>query len=196
MKRAWILAAALLLAACATTQLRDSWKDPAFSGPPMKRVMVVGVLKSDSNRRVFEDAFSQALAASGTSAVASYTKLPEGGTIANERVEAAVKDLGADAVLVTKVLRVKREVDVQPAYVHAGFYGTGFRGYYGGSYAALPPSVDVYDVLTVESTLWNMRTDKPVWSGTSEVTEPKVVSTATAELAKVLIAKMKADGVI
>jgi hypothetical protein len=191
-----MLAAAGLLAACATTQLRDSWKDPAFSGPPMKRVMVVGVLKSDSNRRVFEDSFSQALAASGTSAVASYTKLPEAGTIANERLEAAVKDVGADAVLVTKVLRVKRDVDVQPGYMHGGFYGGGYRGYYRGAYMAMPPSVDVYDVLTVESTLWNMHTDKPVWSGTSEVTDPKAVSAATAELAKVLIGKMKADGVI
>jgi hypothetical protein len=61
---------------------------------------------------------------------------------------------------------------------------------------AMPPSVDVYDVLTVESTLWNMGADRPAWSGTSEVTEPKSVAAATEDLAKALIARMKADGVI
>jgi hypothetical protein len=41
-----------------------------------------------------------------------------------------------------------------------------------------------------------MRTDKPVWSGTSEMTAPSSVAKASNELAAVLIAKMKADGVI
>jgi len=58
------------------------------------------------------------------------------------------------------------------------------------------PDVNVYDVLTIESTLWNMRTDKPVWSATSEVTDPASIAKATEELAKVLVTKMKADGVI
>ena len=35
-----------------------------------------------------------------------------------------------------------------------------------------------------------------IWSATSEVTDPSSVAKATEELAKVLIAKMKADGVI
>jgi len=51
-------------------------------------------------------------------------------------------------------------------------------------------------VLTIESTLWNMRTDKPIWSGTSEMTAPTDIAAASQELAGVLIAKMKADGVI
>jgi len=196
MKRAWLLPALLVAGACTTTQLKDTWKDPAYSGPAMKTVLVVGVLSSDANRRVFEDGFSRALTAAGTRAVPGYTKLPERGAIPNERLEAVVKETGADGVLITKVLRVKRDVDVQPGYVSGGFYGGGYRRYYGGAYMAMPPSVDVYDVLTVESTLWNMSTDKPVWSGTSEVTDPKSVTAATEDLAKALIGKMKADGVI
>jgi hypothetical protein len=72
----------------------------------------------------------------------------------------------------------------------------GYRGYYRGAYVATAPEVDVYDVLTIESTLWSTRTDKPVWAGTSEVTDPRSVAQATEELAKVLIARMEADGVI
>jgi len=98
--------------------------------------------------------------------------------------------------MVTRLMRVRRDVNVTPSYVHSGFYGGGFRGWYGGAYAMSPADVTVYDVLTIESTLWNMRTDKPIWSGTSEVTAPSDIAKASQELAGVLIAKMKADGVI
>ena len=178
------------------TQLKASWKDPAFNGPPMKRLLVIGAVKSDLNRRVFEDAFAGALNGAGSGGVASYPTLPENGAISNERVQQGVQSTGADAVLVTRVMRVRRDVNVSPSYAHPGFYGGGFRGWYGGAYAVTPADVTVYDVLTIESTLWNMRTDKPVWSGTSEVTAPSNIADASKELADVLIARMKADGVI
>src|SRR5262245_12523650 len=184
------------LAACATTQLMASWKDPAFSGPPMKQLLVIGAFKSDLNRRVFEDAFVGALNAAKTGAVASYPSLPDSGAIPNDRVQATVRSTGSDAVLVTRLMRVRRDVSVSPSYMGPGFYGAGFGGWYGPAYAVGPADVNVYDVLTIESTLWNMRTDKPVWSGTSEVTAPSNIADASKELAGVLIAKMKADGVI
>ena len=192
--RIWI-AAALLLAACSTTSVKDTWKDPAHAGPPAKQVLVVGVIKGDANRRVFEDSFSSALSATGSRGVASYATLPDvSAGVTNARLVAAMKQANADAVLVTRVLRVRRDVSVTPGFGHTGFYGRGFGGWYGGAMSA--PDVDVYDVLTVESTLWNMNADKPIWSGTSEVTEPGSVAKATQDLSKALIAKMKADGVI
>jgi hypothetical protein len=188
--------ALFVLAACATTQLTASWKDPAFTGPPRKQVLVIGAFKSDLNRRVFEDAFAGALNAAKTGAVPSYPTLPESGEIPNQRVQEAVRRTGADAVLVTRLMRVRQDVSVTPSYVGPGFYGAGFRGYYGAAYAYAPADVNVYDVLTIETTLWNPTTDKPLWSGTSEVTAPSNVSEASKELAGVLITKMKADGVI
>ena len=184
------------LTACATTQLTASWKDPAFSGPPLKKLLVIGAFKSDVNRRVFEDSFANALTAAATGGAVSYPALPESGAISNERVQQAVASTGSDAVMVTRLMRVRRDVNVTPSYMHSGFYGGGFRGWYGGAYAMSPADVTVYDVLTIESTLWNMRTDKPIWSGTSEVTAPSDIAKASQELAGVLIAKMKADGVI
>lgn len=195
MKRAWAFAA-LLLGACVSTSLMDTWKDPAFAGPPMKKLLVVGVSKSDSNRRIFEDGFVKALAAAGSGGVPSYTVMPELGMDANERLAAAVRKAGADAVMVTRVLRVRRDVEVRTMHSSPGFYGAGFRGYYGQAYGPAYTDVSTYDVLTIETTLWDISKDKPLWSGTSEVTAPKNVTSATEELAGVLIKKMKADGVI
>ena len=144
---------------------------------------------------MFEDGFSKALQAAGTGASPAYAALPEGGAVSNERVRDALKKTGSDSILVVRVLRVKQNVDVSPGYAAPGFYGRGYYGYYRGGFATAP-DIDVYEVLTIESTLWNTAADKPVWSGTMEITEPKSVSAATETLAKGLITKMKADGVI
>ena len=183
------------LGACATstTQVKSSWKDPAFTGPPLKQVLVIGASKSDANRRVFEDAFTSSLKAAGVGAEPSYLTLPESGQIPSDRLQAAARRSGADAVLVTRVLRVQR--NVTPAQMDPVGAGS-LLSWYGGAYQSSPADVTVSEVLTIESTLWSVRTDKPVWSGTSEVNAPGSVAQASKELAAVLVAKMKADGVI
>lgn len=188
------IAATLALAACSSTSVKDTWKDPQHSGA-FKKVMVVGVSKSAANRRVFEDGFTKALQAAGTTGVVSYNALPSMDDSINDKVGAEAAKAGADAVLVTRVLRTRRDVNVSPGMAAPGFYGRGYRGWYGGAWA-MAPDVHTYDVLTVESTLWNMKVDKPAWSGTYEVTEPGSVQKATEDIAKALITKMKADGVI
>ena len=96
MNRAWMMLAAMMVAACATAELKATWKDAAFTGSPLKHILVIGVSKSDANRRVFEDGFSAALKAAGTGGIASYPALSEGGAIPSERIDAAVKQTGAD----------------------------------------------------------------------------------------------------
>jgi hypothetical protein len=55
----------LVLAACASTSLTNSWRDPAYTGPQLKKVMVMGVSTQPSVRRVFEDEFVNELEAAG-----------------------------------------------------------------------------------------------------------------------------------
>jgi hypothetical protein len=186
------LAVVALLAACATTHLKDSWKDPQFSGAPFRNVLVIGISRSDANRRLFEDGFVQALRAAGIEASASYPLLPEEGQLPKERIEQAVARTGADSVLVTRVLRVQHKVDVSPSYVGPG---PGFYGWYGASWEAAP-EIYSYDVMTIESTLWDIKREKAVWSGISESIDPEDVAKVTRELAKELIAKMKEDKVL
>jgi hypothetical protein len=187
---------ALLAGGCSSTVLRDSWRDPQFAGPPLRSVLVIGVARSQSNRRVFEDGFTQALRNQGVTAAASYPLLPEEGAIGNARIKGAVAQSGADAVLITRVLRVQRNVQVTPGYVVPGYYAAGFYGWYTTAYTTVPPSIEQYEVLTIESTMWSMQPERVVWSGTSESTDVKDVTTLTGELAAVLIGKMKEDKVL
>jgi len=191
----WHMIAGLtLLAGCATVELADSWKDPEFAGPALRKMLVVGVAQSETNRRLFEDSFSQTLRAAGVTAVPSYTLIPAGAAPGSDQVRDAVAKTGTDAVIVTRVQRAERRVEVTPTYYQTGPYRAGFYGWYGAS--AAPPMVTQYDVLTLETTLWQVKGEKVVWGGTSKLIEPQDIPKVTEELAKLLIAKMRADGVL
>ncbi len=182
-------AAALLVAGCTTMNVTDSWKDPSFKGPPAQHVLVVGVARSSTTRRVFEDAFAAQLRAAGVEATSSYTKTGD------DETESKIKDLversGADALLVTRLQRVQQKVNVTPGTAYTG----GFWGWYGGAYASAP-TVTQYDEVTLETTVWSAKTEKVVWAVTTKNIGTSDVEGKTRSLAQELIPKLKADGVI
>ena len=112
--------------------------------------------------------------------MASYPLLPGRGQIPDDKIRAAISQSGAEAVLITRILRVEREVNVTPA-TPPMMYGRGFYGWYGSAWSTLPPTVDTYNVLTIETTLWNPRTEKPLWTGTTQGTEVTDVNKATQD---------------
>ena len=187
---------AATLSACSSASLQGSWKDPQFSAGPFRNVLVIGVARNPATRRVFEDSFADRLAAQGTPAKASYSLLPEEGAIPKERIRQAVAQSGADSVLVTRVLRVQRTVLVTPGRGAPDYVRDDFHGWYAQTWTSAPPPIEEYDVLTIESTLWDIRQERVVWKGTSETTARANVAAVTGELANLLIAQMKADRVI
>jgi hypothetical protein len=124
----------LLLAACASTTLSNSWVNPEYKGPPLKKVMVVGVSSQPALRRTFEDEIVEELKAVGVEAVASYNYIPDDGKAEEARVSAAVKDAGVQGVLITRFVRVDVNTQVTSAYPPVwgmGYYG-GYAGAWGG----------------------------------------------------------------
>jgi hypothetical protein len=186
-----------ITSACSTGgSLKDSWKDPQFTTGPLKNVMVLGIARNPATRKVFEDSFAQSLKARGTPATVSYPALPEAGVIPRDRIQQAMTQSGSDSVLVTRVLRVQRAVIVTAGRGAPDYYRDDFQGWQAQTWSTEPPPIEQYDVLTLESTLWDIRSGKAVWRGTSETTARGDTAAVTADLANLLIARMKADGVI
>jgi hypothetical protein len=179
----------LALAACSTVSVSNQWKDPSWAGPPASNVLVLGITKSDTIRRVFEDTFSQQLEAAGVKATASYTQIPPGD--ASAKLGDVIKSSGADALLATRVQRVEQKINVTPS-------GPGFGGFYGwyGAAWASTPDVTQYDVVTLETTVWDARTQKVVWTVTTEGVGTSNIPKAVQDLASTLIPKLKSDGII
>lgn len=185
-----MMTALLTLTACATTSVTNQWKDPSWSGPPVSNVLVVGITKSDTARRIFEDSFTQQLRAAGVQAEQSYTEIPAGDT--SVKLSAVIKASGAQAVLTTRVQRVEQKTDVVPT---GPVGGRGFYGWYGGAWAN---SADVmqYDVVTLETSVWDVKTEKVIWTVTTEGIGTSNLPKAVQDLANTLVPKLKSDGVL
>jgi hypothetical protein len=196
------LAAFLALGACASTTIVEQWQSPDFKGGPFRRILVVGVTQEAAVRRIFEDEFVRQLRARGTDAVASYTLIPEDGQVPRPRLEGAVRESRADAVILTRVLKVEQKTQVVPGTpAFPGFstdiygvYGTGWGGVWTG-YAS-PPAVFQYEEVRVETRLFQAGSAALVWAAQSEVFAPTDARKDSADFASRIIAALAARKLI
>jgi hypothetical protein len=187
-----ILLVAAALAGCAgPTRIVQEWQDPTFAGGPFRRVFVIGVTHESTVRRVFEDAFCRQLAARAVECVQSYTLVPEDGIAPRDRYDGAVRQARADAVFITSVLRVEQRMQVIPSAAPAPWVGA--YGFYGAAWGgplwwyAPPPTVVQVNQVAVESRLFSVKSDQPVWTAQSEVFAPSNPQRDSEDFARTMI---------
>lgn len=160
----------LLFTACATTELNSVWKDPSYQARPAK-IMVIGVAKNPLNRRIFEDEFVSQLKARGTDAIASYTVLPDKQQDDREAIAAKVKELGADTILITRLVSKKIVQTYVPgtAYYPPSYYGYWPDYYWSGyQYMYTPGYIAQDEYAVIETNLYEAKSDKLIWAASSE----------------------------
>ena len=182
----------LALVGCAATTLKNSWRDPSYKGPPLKKVMVVGVSSQPVTRRTFEDEFVKQLQANGVQGIQSYNFITQNGKAEESQVKQAVQKAGADGVLITRLVRVDVNVQVQPM----GFYGGygGYAGAWGGYYD--PPMVSQTDTVVLDTTLWGLNDSVLLWSGSTETFAPTNIRLEMENFAKLIIGVLKKQKLI
>ena len=165
-----VIAGVLLLAGCVATQVNAVWKDPSYTTRPAK-IMVIGVARNPLNRRIFEDEFVAQLKRHGTEAIASYTVVPDKKQDDQEAIAAKVRELGADSVLVTRLVSRKTVQTIVPGtiYYPPPYYGSWTDYYaYGYHYLYTPGYIAEDEYAVIETNLYSARDDKLVWATTSE----------------------------
>jgi hypothetical protein len=192
-----VLAGVLLLSSCASTQFNAQWVNPqAGARLPVKSVLVIGISRDTTARRVYEDAMVAQLAARGVKAVPSYRTLPDDGPAPQPAIEKAVRDAGADAVLISRTVSVTNEVRVSPGMVVGPPYGFGWGGFYGyyhgmwSSAYAIPPSVYTVQNVVVDTRLFDAKDFMVLWSGSSTTTPTSSMQTTIAEFVAQLVAAL------
>lgn len=194
----FLLIVALIASGCASTTLTNSWRAPDYSGA-MSSLVVVGVSKQASVRRVFEDEFAAQLRLQGVRAVPSYTLVPEDGPIDKDVLRNAVDSTNADAVIITRLIKVENKVTVtQPGPPLAARYDPYYYGFYSRAWIGYyePPIVQQYDVVTAETTVFVKDRAEPVWSGTTETFAPSDLKKETTGFAKVVIKALAEENLI
>jgi len=197
----WMLLAVIgstLLASCASTSLVSSDRNPDYSGPALKRVMVVGTTADPRARKAFEDEFVAKLTAAGVSAVPSYPLLPESGTTDAEELRKAAERAGVDGVLAARLVRVEESEAAQQAQAFnfvdrsAGFYG-----YYSAATGPFDPTgVGQSDTLTIHFDLYSVAAARLAWSGKAATFPSTDVRQVAAGLAYTLIPALKNERLI
>lgn len=162
-----------VLVSCAGTKLVSEWKDEQYQGRPAN-IFVIAVSDERGPRSLLEDEFVRQLKARGTGAIASYTVFPANVKMTKEDVLTRAKELGMDTILVVRFLKKESGDTHTPLRRYAVPQGfeTSWDAYsgYGGTVTDVGVRDISYDqnIITMETTLFDTTTRKPLWSGLSE----------------------------
>lgn len=200
----FLLLAAALLAGCAQTKLVDSWQTEEKVSRKPGKVAVIAVLPEALIRESVERDVAKILTDKGTPAVPA-SRLPGmgggiRGEIDTEVATGLLRKAGVDGVIVMFYTGGGRTGNYERSNYWTEYLGSGV-GYSWGS----PYFVDVYTVrqgadvvsfeqtIFVESSYFDMETEKPVWR---IVTETKDVEHADAasDIAGKIASEMRSAG--
>lgn len=197
-------AAVVALSSCATsTQLNAQWVNPqAANRLPVKSVMVMGINRDSTARRIYEDAMVAQLNSRGIKAVQSYKSLPGDGPAEQAAIQSALSGIGADAVLISRTVSVTNEVRVSPAYVVGPPWGFGWPGFYGYYHSywsaayAFPPSVYTVQNVLVDTRLFEVKDYTLLWSGSSTTTPTSSMQQTIEQFAATISTALARDKVV
>lgn len=182
--------AVVLLAACASTTIRDSWFDPSVRTLPFGKILVVTVGGDFAQRRIFEDAVAARLENVGVRGEPGYRTLPDA-KATEAQMEAAVARAGADGMMLVRLGALHTHTEVRSTRVPGlGAPGPGWHGWYGSWYAV--PEVTQVRISTVETTVFDVPTRKLVWTGVTQTFDPASFRTEAAGLADAIVGALAA----
>jgi hypothetical protein len=190
-----VVGVVVALAACQTTSFRSAWFDTSYNGGVLKKVVVIASDGTTSDSRVFEDVFVQRLNAAGVIGVPGYSTIPPGARGSEGPFSAAVAAIGADGVLMIRLLRVDTRTQVSTVMVPGPMWGP-WGGFYGGPGWYPATNVTQFDIATVESNLYDARTKRLIWAATTETINPATIAREAPNFADLLITQFRAHGLV
>lgn len=194
-RAALIGSVALLAGGCASTTISTQWKEPGFNGPPLRRLLVLGISRQAATRRVFEDTVVAVLGEQGVTGIASHTHFAQDGPVDRAVVAKAVQDSNADGVLVARLVgrevetRRDQQLEMLPMRsLHPGLGLAWARVY----------EVREREVIHAvgETSVYRVRDGALLWTAITDTVDPTNVATATRGFSKTAIAALKKDGVL
>jgi hypothetical protein len=195
-----LLLVTLVLAGCQTTALQSAWYDPSFTGGPMHRITVVAAGVNVANRRMAEDVFSQRLLALGVHAAPGWAVVSDEARNAPEPFTEAVRRSGAEGVLVIRVLGVDTRTQVNTMMVTTavpigGGWGWGSPSVWATTTVPVT-QVSQYNLVMVETSLYEVSTGRLVWSGITQTLNPADFQRDVRGFADVIIGQLAARGLL
>ena len=165
-----VLLLVTLTTSCAPIKTLDVWKEEAYTQSPQK-VLVIARAQEKSVREQFENVLANQLSDRGVEVIRSYKVLPDlKAKPDRETVVAKVRELGVDSVLVARSISKKEITNHQYGGVVLGGSAVYTGGsWYGYSYGYTYDKQYDTDYFTISTKLYDVGTEKPVWSYIAQV---------------------------
>jgi hypothetical protein len=183
--------------ACSSTEFKATWKDPTaqnldFKG---KRVAAFVVTKDVALRRSAEDALAAELRRRGVEATPGYQLVPDESTKDKEALRRQLASAGMDGAVVMRVVDRRQEVSYEPP--PGPYYGS-LYGYwdYGWASTASPGYLRTDTIVSVETLVYQVPTDRLLWGGVSETRDPSKLDSFIKEIVDQAAKEMKKAGLI
>lgn len=183
----WAVLVSALLSGCASTRVEGQWRHPeAASYRLAGKVLVVGVTRDATARRLYEDAMAAELTARGLSAVRSYEavagELPDD---SGATLTAAAQRAGAAAILSSALVaheQVQR-VTIEPSPE----WRPGYWGWYGHYWALVRRTeVRTYDRYVASTSLTDATGGRIVWTARTLTESPGAIESEVKVFSKVI----------
>lgn len=191
-----MLALVMLLTGCISTSLTEQWRDPAFTGPPLHRVLVVGVQRDAGRRRVWESSMVAALARQHIAATASYDLFPNRAPNADELAATAASH-AFDGVLATHLLNAREHSYWLPDPGPGPGFGWRARywGYWGAAYG--PGWIDSDYIANFETDVFTVAAGgRLIWTGETRSVDLTSIESTTDQISRVLVPELTHAGIV
>ena len=164
----YLFSFAFLIISCGGTEITQTQVDEAYKGKPVSDILVIAITGNEHNRRSFEKKFVAQLKSVGVDAISSEKAIPMPPDLElkKETILAAVSQYESDAVIITHLIgKEEKDVYTRGGSAHGGYYGF-YRSRY--SYAHDPGYSSTSTTVRLETNLYDVKTEKLIWSGKSE----------------------------
>jgi len=187
-----------------STKLITSWKNPDYAGQRFHKILVIGMSNNPAIRADFEDALSLKIARNGLEAIPGNTILlrPGTGKLDLDYIRAQVRENHIDAVVVSRLVKVDKNVTYVPgqSYVIPYGYYRSFYGYYGAVYQQVytPGYLREDKTVRVETNLYFTASadGELIWTGTSDTFNPKSAHKVIDPLVKLVVKQLEQEAIL
>ena len=189
----------LAIVACSgsSSQMIPTHMEENHVGQPIKNVLIIAIVDNPEIRTIFEKHFKDWLKVKGVEAIisADVLSVEVGVKLEKEAIVQVVDKYENDAILITHLVGME-ESEVfsrdRPRffYNYYGFYN------YGMVYVTWPTVYGEKVQITLETGLFDVKTESLIWAGESRIKNPETTGQAIGQVVDMVMKELEKNGLL
>jgi len=193
--------ALLVIFACAPQiEIVKLYEDRSVNDGPYEKILVVGIATDVDERRRLETLLTENLNAGNNEAVAAYKMRGLTPTVLQDDIDSAASEAGADAILVTHIVSVDKQVEFEEGRTEVLFECRGGDPadyfLYDQKVLKLPDSVLIAHTVVAVTSLYDAASNARAWTIQSTCFDKESMDQVLQEEARAIVRQLKIDDLI